>query len=330
MGLMPITDEQKIKEAFNLLSTRWQEGSQILERRVGWSGGSGNFTLYWHPSLKIWGLFEPDYTKTRYWNCFGATDPNDRKQVGIVCEINIPFKSFDRRIAGVFAKDKAKDRIYLTHSGKVGGGRPGIGKSQFLDFYRNRHNRETIDWPDGKKTQTIVIGPLDSNNLLQYIAQFVYEVERFKASASTGTLQQVDGATYIPEFSGTRKKYRINDVIESHCDHGLVISALEAELSQRGLTVGNDQARDLYVSKNDQITMLFEAKTDTTTSSIYGAIGQLMFHSAIEQSTPKRVMVLPETPKPQTQTILSKLGIVVLVYHWAKGKPIFEGIDKVL
>ena len=65
--------------------------------------------------------------------------------------------------------------------------------------------------------------------------------------------------------------------------------------------VANDVPRDLYVfSFKGRVRMLFEAKTDLSTSSIYGAVGQLMLHAAVEPKEPRLIFVAPGTPKPKT------------------------------
>lgn len=330
MGLTPLTETQEIEAAFNSWAKRMHQDSQPYPNHlVGWSGGHGRFTVYWHPTEQIWSLMERYYAKNRYWCCFGTRHPSSPGNLSITCEINIPYQGINRRVAGVFAQ--ARDgHFYLTHSGKVAGGRSGIGKEAFVTFYGNSDNWDTVYWPDGKETETILIGRLNGRHLLSHIAHFVRKVESFKKYATSGQTNPLESPTFNPEFSGTRQSYRVKGKVESRCDHGLVISALEAELWRQGLTVGNDQARDLFVIEDGQTTTLFEAKTDTSTSSIYSAIGQLMFHSTTQRTEPKRVMVLPERPNEQTQNALTRLGIAVLAYHWHQGRPIFENIEVII
>ena len=65
----------------------------------------------------------------------GATlmcgNPDSPSQT-IVVEINIATDSNTARIGGFFAEDSETGDIFLMHSGKIGGGRLGIGKTPFL------------------------------------------------------------------------------------------------------------------------------------------------------------------------------------------------------
>lgn len=325
MGLIPLTDAQEIEKAFNVWSKQMRHQSQAIPNRfVGWKGGHDRFTVYWHPDEGIWSLF--DEGDNRYWCCFGTKDPQERGNLSITCEINVPFEGFDRRIAALFGR--ADDgNLYLAHSGKIAGGRLGIGKEAFLNSYRGK-NWDTVFWPDGKESDVIVIGRLDGQSLPAQITHFVREVERFKRTVTVGG--EVVPPTFKPEFSGTRRGYRVKGRIEAQCNHGLIISALAAELEKCGLIISNDSVRDLFIPDNGKIKILFEAKTDTSTTSIYRAIGQLMFHGATQNIAPKRVMVLPELPKKQTQEVLERLGIDVLTYSWSKNQPVFENIGLVL
>jgi hypothetical protein len=76
--------------------------------------------------------------------------------------------------------------------------------------------------------------------------------------------------------------------------------------------------------------MLFEAKTNLSTSSIYGAVGQLMQHGAAEPKEPRRIFVAPGTSKPETHRALRKLGIEVLSYKWDGDSPRFRNLGLLL
>jgi len=110
-----------------------------------------------------------------------------------------------------------------------------------------------------------------------------------------------------------------------------LISALAGQLEMRSLKYGNDKARDLFViSSGGQVQILFEAKTDIETSSIYGGVGQLMLHGAAELSAPRRVLVLPEKPTTKTRLALEKLGVEVLKYQRDDKGFSFSSLDRTL
>lgn len=315
MSLKPLTTLGDGKAGFDRLLKNIRHDSKPVQTIVGWQGGGGTFTVYWNPRLRFWSLLDSKRLKGRYWCCFGTDDPTQEASVAIICEANPPKENFDRRTAGVLLRDE-EGRIYWGHSGKIGGGRKGIGKSNFLAFYQGE--LETVRWPDGMESELIVIGQVDEEHLPSQIAHFVHEVEQFKLAAvrKKGRLPLSKlPASFKPEFSGRRKSYEAKGTVVSECDHGPLISALANELEKRNLKYGNDRLRDLFVvSVRGQVRILFEAKTDLGTASIYGGVGQLMLHAAAETVAPKRILVVPGTPKPKTRAALRKLGIAVITY----------------
>jgi hypothetical protein len=256
--------------------------------------------------------------------------------MNIVCEINPPKASIDRRCAGLFVRD-ADGVIYVTHSGKIGGGRKGIGKSAFLSNYRGA--RETVGWPDGSDSEVIVIGRIDGARLAAQVADFIREVQRFKASVAGGgkpTVDQEPRSTepvepqFSKEFSGTRRGYRVSSKIEAHCDHGVIVNALVSALQKLGgFAVANDRNRDLYIhGRGGEMKVLFEVKTDVTSGTIYQAIGQLLYHSAVQTPPPALVMVLPTAPQLATGRVFEQLGINVLVFGWKDRRPTFSNLSE--
>jgi hypothetical protein len=165
----------------------------------------------------------------------------------------------------------------------------------------------------------------------EQIAYFVKEVARFKAYVKGGQselpekLESLSDPSFDPEFSGKRKVYAPQDVIESNCHHGIVVSALNEILESKNFRTANDRFRDLYVyDDNKKITVLFEIKTDLATSSVYSSIGQLMYHGASQNPPPRFVLVVPGAPDDKTKVILSKLRIDVLEYYLSNNKPEFS------
>jgi hypothetical protein len=332
MSLQPLTEKNDTKKAFKLLFQNLTRGCVKLTRTVGWQGGRVEHPVYWNPRLRFWTLMRVPRKEARYWCCFGVKDATKHRGFSITGQLNPTIKGFNRRAAGAFVRD-SQGRVYVAHSGKIGGGRSGIGKSAFVAAYRGK-NWQTVTWPDKKETEMIVIGRIDGAHLQDQIADFIREIDRFKKSAvgSNNLIQpHKHKSTFSPEFLGRRKKYSAQGEIEAQCDHGPLISALADELRKRGLTIGNDTLRDLYVlSSKRRVQMLFEAKTNLSTSSIYGAVGQLMLHAAAEPKAPRRVFVAPGNPNRKTQMALKKLGIEVLSYKWNSGHPRFRNLRELL
>lgn len=179
-----ISDRNECLGAFQSFKKRFQKDSQVFpEHGIGWQGGSRAYTVYWQSSLNIWGVLEPAPPigklglGYRFWNCFGIDNPTVRKLLPITVEINMPHQGEDRRVAGLFARD-GNDRVYLAHSGKVGGGRQGIGPSAFRDFLGDEPWHE-IGTKDGTR-MAVVLGPIDGQDFLEQLAQFVRSVATFK------------------------------------------------------------------------------------------------------------------------------------------------------
>jgi len=330
VSLRPLVERDEIRDAFDTLAERLRQGAQAYKRQVGYRSGYADTTIHWHPRHGFWCLFDPEYAENKYWCCFGTVDPEGQTMLSITVETNSPYEGVNRRIGGVFVRDD-EGRVYIAHSGKVGGGRPGIGKKAFWDFYGGEQV-ETVKWPDGQKSQMIVIGRIDREHLSAHIARFVHEVARFKAAATSKKAvlrRERLRRIFTPEFEGPRRVYEPSGEIEARCDHGTVVNRLHEALTQAGHNAVNDR-RDLYIVADGTVTHLFEAKTDTSTTSLYQGVGQLMLHGAALDPTPQRILVLPGRPDGATRRALGRLGIAVLVFKWEEGQPVFPRLDYVL
>jgi hypothetical protein len=190
MSLIPLISADEIRGAFELFFEHVKKGARLFRRNVGWRGkrGEDTYDVYWRSAESFWVLLHtpsPSLAQSQYWCAFGKEDPHSEKTLTITCEINPPTKGINRRCAGIFLKNSL-GQIYIAHSGKIGGGRKGIGKSGFFDHYRWDDNCKTINWPDGKKTKAVVIGRIDGKRLPDQLAHFVEEVERIKLRLSRG------------------------------------------------------------------------------------------------------------------------------------------------
>ncbi len=324
MSLIALTEKKEIKNAFNTLSETLTVGIKPIRQKLGWRGKGQEFDLYWNAANNFWAVLDSELTHNRYWCAFGTSSPEILKTHSIVCEINPPYKGMDKRAAGRFAKD-ISGAIYITHSGRVGGGRPGIGQGAFLPFYGS-DTIQDINWPRGKDSESIVIGRIDSKYLPLHLSRFIRKVEEFKLYASEIPLHTHN---YSPEFSGKRKSYTSTSKIESKCFHGVIVDELYDLLKSKGYQPYNNDQRDLYLlNKKGVVTHLFEVKSNKSTTSIYTGIGQLMFYGAIDNILPKRFLVLPDDVDERTLSALKKIGIDVISFGWKNDKPKFYGLKK--
>lgn len=76
--------------------------------------------------------------------------------------------------------------------------------------------------------------------------------------------------------------------------------------------------------------MLFEAKTELVTSTVYQGIGQLLYRSANQNPRPTLVFVIPGSADSRTASVLDCLGIHVLSFEWNENRPIFSNLDEIL
>lgn len=326
--LTPLTGTSEIAGAVESLGKRLSRDAHPFVRSVGWRGGRGDFTVHWRAYERFWWFVEPRRALKRYWFCFGTEDPTEAQRLSITCEINPPLAGATRRVAGIIAR--AEDGgICLAHTGKIGGGRKGIGRDAFLDYCHLE--AEPVRWPDGQETEALLIGALDSPRLPAQIAHFVREVQQFKSQIGTPRpYREGPPPEFVPEFSGVRAAYRVTGSIESRCDHGLVVSALAEQLRTHGYTVANDRQRDLFALRDDAIRFLFEVKTELTTTCLYEGVGQLMLHGTSGAPPPQRVLVMPEGLNAATINTLRGLSVAVLSYRWRGNSPSFERLRRIL
>lgn len=176
MSIRPLTSEKEIAEAYATFVQSVIEGSERLSRVVDCQGESAPATLYWHENLGLWAVLEPQ--KEHYRCAFGTDDPRPADQLSVTCEINPLRRGYNRQYVGVFIRDD-NGHTYLAHSGKIGGGRPAVGKPTFL---KSRHDNDIapVTISDKIVHDYIVIGRIDDSAFLSDLAKFVSDVAEFK------------------------------------------------------------------------------------------------------------------------------------------------------
>ena len=183
--LSPITSRHDGSNAFEALSSAFKADAETFQNRVGWQGGRAMVDVYWHASAGIWGAFSErpageERTARRFWNLFGVDHPIAKSMLNITVEMNPPHQGLNSRTAAVFLHDD-QGRCYIGHSGRVGGGRPGIGLSAFKEFASHLDWQE-IETPTGTRNM-VVIGPFQNGRLPSLLAEFVHTVADFKKAA---------------------------------------------------------------------------------------------------------------------------------------------------
>jgi hypothetical protein len=313
--------QRKLKAAF--LEAMAAQGKHV----IGFNGGNMTVPLYSNGDGQIWyASFEiSDSAINRYWNGFGLFAPSKPAQI-ITVELNIPTETNGQQVAGFLARDADTDRVYLMHSGKVGGGRPGIGKSAFLAW--SKLPRVPVIDSTGSERFGIVIGSIEQSVIPATVDRFVRLVADFKARAASGELDDPEFRCQVeefdrfnPEFAG-RKTGRAAGPIDYVSAHGYVVNALykkRLEEKQPGEIIFNTPLIDLVVKHGNRIVEIYEVKTDTDRQAMYAAVGQLMVHSG-EAEAARKILVLPAGQELPSDIIAALSSLEIDVHRFALEK----------
>lgn len=300
--------------------------TQTINCWVGYPSGSYQDDVRYSPRLDFWlSHFEH---KNRFWNGFGLEKPIKGGMNSLNGEINFPYQGINRKISGVFAKDD-ENNILVLHRGRIGGGKPGVGKSVFVDNFRG----DFVTAIDGdRESEFCLVGELGSNLLPKQVANFINEIYRIKSlikSGDTNKFAELNNFRFTEEQSGESSYDRDTTTIINRT-HGIVVNELASQLEGRKYKVGNDKNRDLFIYDKKQITNLFEIKTNTATQSIYSAVGQLIIYSIPIKNEVSLFIVLPDKLTKTVEKRLYSLGISLLYFHWANDTPTFPDLDNIL
>ena len=179
--MQAVTDRQQIGQTYQRFAELICKEGEPFPRTVGYPGGNVQTIVLWHEDLKIWVLLYTRDRHNRYWCAFGLEDPSSASTLSITCEINPPREGVDRKCAGLFVRDESGE-FFLAHSGKVGGGRPGIGKSAFLKRWKQLGNDiVSVSFPNSEKSDYIIVGSIADPDFRRNLKKFVHSVGTIKA-----------------------------------------------------------------------------------------------------------------------------------------------------
>ena len=93
----------------------------------------------------------------------------------------------------------------------------------------------------------------------------------------------------------------------------------------KGVPIGNTHSVDLFILDTAGTpTTLFEVKTDSTSTQVYEAVGQLFFHSAELRAKCKLIAVFPSNISQDIRDAFKTIGIQLLTYNFVNNVPVFE------
>jgi HNH endonuclease len=178
--LTAITSRKEISLCQEALRKRLSDSLTGRSRiHVGYQGGGGE-KVVWHDDL-LWYAYRRDGAAPipRHWNAFGLA--LGQREQSIVVEINPALSGYRRQVSGLFARN-TRGEVVLLHTGKIGGGRKGVGKSAFEASYEGEWTEVATE---GREvSRAIEIGRIHEKMFMEKLLTFVQEVNRFKMSVT--------------------------------------------------------------------------------------------------------------------------------------------------
>ncbi len=312
--LRAVGEPRRIERAIKRLQGALK-GIRSRSVRLTWRGGELRTTIHWARDDAYWWAFEPRQVGAtpRDALLLGHAPDAPTRRESITCEINLPRAGADRKVAGIIAADE-RGALYLCHSGRMGGSRPGQRKSGFREFLGDGVWRR-LGWPDGEETEALVIAPLESPRLARLLGQFVDAVRRFKAgeppTARTGLCVE-------PAIVGSAM---------AACDRRLVDVALHEELAKRGLFGG---VEDLFSLRGERPQPLFALVADGGPGELAMAVGSLSLASARGGSDVRPILVAPAALADPDSDALQALPFAFVRFRWRGARAVFDGLDDAL
>jgi hypothetical protein len=278
---------------------------------------------YWYYSSDFKSAATPN---PRRLNWFGIFRADTGLQISV--EINTAYKGRNDQVAGFFARDSGTGSIYLLHSGRIGGGTKGVGKSSFL-AWSNLRPIDVVDSSGGIRDGVLVM-PIDDVAAIRSAGRYIDTIVRFKQAVRAGKIQtqefkrkKKELEDFYSEARGRRKGQRSGE-IDYLSRHGDVVDALHSWRTSGVLPKGGRVVKniliDMGVAVRRDLVEIFEVKTATERSDLYGAIGQLLVHGT--GTNCRRVIVLPhnEPIAADLKNALKRLGIQLLKFKLNKQK----------
>ena len=339
MNLEVITSKSEIFRLHNSFQRLIKQIANKKRNRLRFSSrGGGDAPLVYDFSYNnLWCTSYRRDNNNKFLNLFG-TEPNFDRTNNIIVQLNYQMEFRDFKDAAVWAK-APNGKIYLLHSGKMGGGVKDISIENIDNIYSGRRCQA---YYNGKSKDYYVVCEITSQRAFNQVVTFVNEVERVKnilksanetVTVKNGTVKNSTAKKllllkkYTPEHWGKRKAYFNKEKVESVTNHGEVVHTLkeilENEMGFNGMCV-NNKFIDLGLEKKNKPIAIFGIKTSIRTQSLYTAVGQLMLHSFNSKTEPKKFIVLPDNFDKEIEKDLQVLGITTIRFQITKNKITFN------
>lgn len=299
-----------------------------VEKDIGYPGGRvvaaevRTDGRYWFRSADHNGK---DVKIPRRLNWFGRYSQS--RGSSILVEINVPYVGRSDRSAGFFARDTNTGVVYLFHSGRVGGGRKGVGKKDFC-AWNGISPIEVFDSLGGSRSGLLVM-PVEGVSATRSAVRYVEVVDQFKVAVRAGKIE-------TPEFKRKRKEFddfypegrgrrtgRRGSKIDYLSRHGEIVDAVRDWREMKPMPKGGRCVKnvliDMGIAVGGDLVEVFEVKTCADRSFVYSALGQLMVHGRTRGC--RRILVLPndEDLSGDLEEALCRLDIKLLRFNLSEG-----------
>ena len=324
--LIEISDEIASAQR-RLQNTIRRDLKQRGQRNIGYPGGTkldcdvATDYVYWYHTDDF---REPGIPNPRRLNWFGLFKPDGGLNISV--EINTGYDGRNDMVAGFFARDSASGATYLFHSGRVGGGTKGVGKTAFL-AWSDLRPVEVID-SDGKVKEGVPVMPVDGTGATHSALGYIKKIADFKQAVRNGELsgRQFEDKRkalddYFRESSGRRRGKRAG-IIDYVTRHGDVVDALAAWRTSRhmprGYRIVKNILIDLGVESDQELIEIYEVKSSTERQALYAAIGQTLVHGTASKCLRSIVVPVGEVVPSDLLSAMRRLGIQLIRFDLSK------------
>lgn len=312
------------RQAWAELQRQFAKGATRERRTLGSQGDSSTALIYLREDLGVW-MAPLSQIRGYLWCPFGTLPLRPSGNLSMVVQINPIVSEPINDTGGMLAEDVAGDR-WFCHTGRVGGGHSGVGKSAFLAWTEREPVPATKS--SGSATEVLPIARVGDRRMLQDIADFVREVEAFKSGQKSTALPRgkgpFGGADEEPQGSTTvaaRAGYRMER------KHGLIRNKLADALRDAGFKPYRDSQRDIYIGDRERPDVEFEIKPSADSQSVYTAVGQLLMHSEVNPAKVK-VLLIPGGLEPDRADAIRRLGIHIATFTLTKSEVTFQNLPR--
>jgi len=294
---------------------------------IGYPGGRVH-SAHVHTDGRFW-FWSRDFrgrkvANLRRLNWFGRF--SETAGLGITVEINTPYEGRNDQAAGFFARDTDTGIIYLIHSGRVGGGKKGVGKNAFY-VWSNEPVVAVVD-SKGLPRRGILVMPIKGSAVAASASRYIDLVARFKSAVRAGETETIEFRRKRSEFEDYyseargRRKGRRSSVIDYVSRHGEIVDALHAWRKSRGMPKNARLVKNVFIDLGmtfgKRLIEVFEVKPSANRQSIYTALGQLMVHGNTKNCRMTLVIPKGDTLPKGAREALVRLKVQVVCFRLDK------------